>query len=431
MTTDSEKQMEKHDPAVDKLCKFRIEVPYTLINRICIYRDNRGTLWYPDQWAKDLNFHAMYIKDLRLCCPVEKGAPPVRFVNSSTYPLLNRIQVYPLPPDNGWVSVAKNLVPNFLKIASVFKNSNIVHTEACGWPFPLSYYLLPLQSWQRRPWIFVLESTFWDLSPHEKPTLGRLFESRFNRFFVRKCLKQADVSIFTTASYKREFEPPGVNGIINTPTWIDLDQCLSTQDAEAKWTQKLRQSHAKYIFTGRMITQKGVAQLLEAIRILTERNVEISIDFMGSGGEFEEKIRELAAKPQGSVKTKHLEPVPYGPQFFATIAEYDAVLVPSLSQEQPRIPLDAASQALPIIGSDTIGLREIIENHKTGFLVAPGNAKLVADIIEKCSNNRAQLKRAGMEAIARARNSTHASMHLRRAQILSENLQRGVVTATN
>src|SRR5437763_3525524 len=53
-----------------------------------------------------------------------------------------------------------------------------------------------------------------------------------------------------------------------------------------------------------------------------------------------------------------LDPVPPGAPFLALVRRYHALLLPSLSDEQPRVVLDAASQAVPAIASDTDGLRD-------------------------------------------------------------------------
>jgi glycosyltransferase involved in cell wall biosynthesis len=54
--------------------------------------------------------------------------------------------------------------------------------------------------------------------------------------------------------------------------------------------------------------------------------------------------------------------VRYGPDFFRLVRRFDAVLVPSVSDEQPRIIFDAFSQAVPVIGSDAGNIREIVDH---------------------------------------------------------------------
>ncbi len=50
-----------------------------------------------------------------------------------------------------------------------------------------------------------------------------------------------------------------------------------------------------------------------------------------------------------SVRVSLLEPVSYG-TFLNLLRGFDAILVPSLSDEQPRPIFDAFSQAVPVLG---------------------------------------------------------------------------------
>jgi glycosyltransferase involved in cell wall biosynthesis len=165
-----------------------------------------------------------------------------------------------------------------------------------------------------------------------------------------------------------------------------------------------------------------VLVLLDAIRLLNQRGVEVSIDLMGSGV-LEDACRRFTEQEHGTVQLRFIEPVPYGPEFFATLAEYDAVLVPSLSDEQPRVPFDAFSQGVPVIGSDTIGVREVVKDGVTGFLCTAGDAHELAAALERHAKARDALRDAGLRALEWVRERTHAAMHLERVSILNEALR--------
>ena len=414
--------VEDPDPALERLRRECIRQPYTLFNRIVLVRDVCGTLWFPDLWAKDLCLHLIYLKDMRLCCPVKSGTPPADFVSASTHPELAALKVEPMRVDHGWLSVLKNLVPNFLTVAAAVEHSEVLHSGAAGWPFPPSYYLLALRPFKRRKWVFLVESTFWHLTEYEKPTLRRVLVSYASRFLVRRCVAAADVRIFTSAGYRDFLLPPGKRGYVNNATWINREHCASFTDAQARWQATLTgRQHAHFIFPARLIPQKGVEVLKDAIRMLNQRRVGLAVDFMGSGG-LEDSCREFAEREQGTVRLRFLESVPYGPEFFATLAAYDAVLVPNLSDEQPRIPFDAFSQGVPVIASDTIGVREVVEDGLTGFLCPAGDARELAAMLEHHAKAREGLRDAGLRALQRVRERTHAAMHLERFTILREAL---------
>ena len=123
------------------------------------------------------------------------------------------------------------------------------------------------------------------------------------------------------------------------------------------------------------------------------------------------------------MKVRFVEPVPYGPEFFGKLSEYDALLVPSLSGEQQRILFDAFSQGVPVIASDTKGVRDVVEDGVNGFLCPTGDVQELAAALERHASARRGLRDAGLRALELARDRTHAAMHLERTAILNEALR--------
>ena len=97
-------------------------------------------------------------------------------------------------------------------------------------------------------------------------------------------------------------------------------------------------------------------------------------------------------------------------------------MVPSLSDEQPRIVYDGYSQAIPILASKTAGLQDVIQNNLTGKLVRPNDAIALADLLEASWHELEPLKVMGMQSLHTARGMTHQKMHEQRWEILIEEL---------
>src|SRR5262249_26033527 len=110
--------------------------------------------------------------------------------------------------------------------------------------------------------------------------------------------------------------------------------------------------------------------------------------------------------------------LPYGPQFLTFLEQYHAILVPSLSDEQPRIIFDAAARGVAVLASDTDGLRPHIENGRTGVLLPPGDAAALADAMASWSGNPRELRKFALEALSRVRGKTHRAMHAERSRII-------------
>jgi glycosyltransferase involved in cell wall biosynthesis len=113
-----------------------------------------------------------------------------------------------------------------------------------------------------------------------------------------------------------------------------------------------------------------------------------------------------------------LDPVPYGAEFFGLLRRYHGVLVPSVSDEQPRILYDAFAQAVPALASDTPGHRAAVIPGETGFRFAPGDVAALLAVLVEVHERPDALRAMGMTARDRAVGSTHRAMHLTRAKAL-------------
>jgi glycosyltransferase involved in cell wall biosynthesis len=113
------------------------------------------------------------------------------------------------------------------------------------------------------------------------------------------------------------------------------------------------------------------------------------------------------------------DPIPYGPAFFAMLRKHNAVVVPSLSDEQPRIIFDAFSQGLPVLGSDTGGIREVVDDGVNGKLVVPGSSLALSEILEWAACNGPELERMGLTALRKSQTYTHLAMHEKRSNIIA------------
>jgi glycosyltransferase involved in cell wall biosynthesis len=154
---------------------------------------------------------------------------------------------------------------------------------------------------------------------------------------------------------------------------------------------------------------------------LEQRGVSICLDIYGNG-ELLEVCEEAAKCGAVSATVSVCGTLAYDASFFAAIRQYHAVVVPSLTEEQPRIVFDAFSQAVPCLASDTSGLRQCIDEGVNGRLTRAGDDVALADLLEWAARDRASLERMGINALAAARALTHRKMHSDRCAILVEKL---------
>ncbi|MCD8284143.1 MAG: glycosyltransferase [Opitutae bacterium] len=117
---------------------------------------------------------------------------------------------------------------------------------------------------------------------------------------------------------------------------------------------------------------KGLRFLLEAMEILAGKNVHLIFV-----GDYEEKDRKFAETCAAGSQI-HLVGVGDGMRY---VAGCDVFVLPSTRDASPRCVREAMACGLPCIVSDIDGARDLIVNHETGLLVAPGNPQQIADAI--------------------------------------------------
>ena len=393
-----------------------IKEPYLLCVCVPVSIDGEGRRWTDELWAKDLELHLEYIDDLTIACPVVKRQPQDRetCLNQPPFDRLEFIDL-PYPRSHG---AAIRCLPQFVgKLWSGARNASIVHSGFGGWPIAEGWFLTPIGKLQKKFVVTNVESSFWRQDGPQVSWRKRILSSVMEQL-TRFAVRIADLRFFTSKAYAAEFLPEHApRSFVIPATWINEEWVLSEERAAAAWDAK--EGVTRLIFAGRLVADKGVGVLLEAIDEAMDAKVEITI--IGEGLMRDQCVR-AAQENHGSVAVQFLDPVKYGEPFLAILRSHDAVLLPSLSSEQPRLLFDAFSQAVPVIGSATGGICEIMEAGVTGRLVPPGDAGALAQALIWASRNRTELRRMGLAALDKGREATHRAMHRRRQEILLQAL---------
>jgi glycosyltransferase involved in cell wall biosynthesis len=86
---------------------------------------------------------------------------------------------------------------------------------------------------------------------------------------------------------------------------------------------------------------------------------------------------------------------------------------------------DAAARAVPVLASDTDGLRPHVQDDRTGRLVPPGDSEALAKAMATLMDNTELLRSFAMEALSSVRGKTHRAMHVERSRIIARHLGAG------
>ena len=393
-----------------------ITLPYILFVCAPLEIDEQGRRWTAASWAKDLALHLDYLTDLTLVSPAIRTKSRSSKLISLNEPPFDRLKYVDLPcPTSSWEAL-KTLPSHVLQYWRAVGRGRIIHAGFAGWPINQGLLAIPLAKVRGRFILANVESSFWRAS--SPASWGRRVQGSLYEVLARICLRMGDVRLFTSKAYLQELMPPGAPRAYVTPaTWLDEEWILSEDEARDAWAAK--RGPVRMLFASRLIPEKGVFTLLSAIKAVAEvgTDVEFSIHPIGEGGLRDECVaaaRSLAGRASLTI----LDEVPFGEPFMHLLRGFDAILLPSLSDEQPRMAYEALSQAVPVIGSATGGIREVVESGVNGRLSPPNDVDHLARSFLWAGRNRAELREMGLRGLISVRHSTHKAMHRNRHELL-------------
>ncbi len=405
----------------------KLRGPYLLATPIPVKRFGDG--WAASQlWAKDLLLHLPYMDEFVLAAPVAEelsASEPVVPI-PATGPNA-RLRVVALPPMTSVLGTLLRMPVTLARLWREIGRARIVHCGIGGWPIPFGWFVVPMTKMRGKFLIIIVESAAWRSVPAHERGLRRLklrFKAGLYEVMGRWCVRKADAAFFTHSEYQTAFPPrhPSPEHVLQA-SWIDEGDILSDAQAAELWRGKGADGSrpVRVVFVGRLTVAKGLLLLLDVIRDLRARGVAVELDIFGFG-ELEPQCRAAAEAANSGVKFRGT--LPYGPEFFRAIRGYDAVVVPSLSDEQPRIVFDAFSQAVPILASGTMGHRECVTEGKNGLLFKVDDAAALGACIERVARERGVLAELGMASVVAARAHTHQAMHRRRFELIKRAMAR-------
>lgn len=154
------------------------------------------------------------------------------------------------------------------------------------------------------------------------------------------------------------------------------------------------------IMVTRVIRSKGVLDLLAAARAL--RRTRPRVRFVLVGADEPESMDRLSEPELESLRRELIWTGPRS-DVPALLAAADLMAFPSgYGEGIPRVLLEAASMALPIVTTDSPGCREVVVPGVNGFLVPIGDAAALAGALERLADDPALRERFGENGRARA-----------------------------
>lgn len=163
-------------------------------------------------------------------------------------------------------------------------------------------------------------------------------------------------------------------------------------------------SRPRFLLIARMLSDKGVGEFVEAARILNQRGLDSEFCLLGfldvqnpaaiTRSQMDEWVAEGVVRYLGVSDDVRKE-----------IAEADCVVLPSYREGTPRTLLEAAAMARPIVTTDSVGCRDVVDDGVNGFLCTPRDALDLAnkmhEIAKLTDSERHEMGLRGRKKVAR------------------------------
>jgi glycosyltransferase involved in cell wall biosynthesis len=227
----------------------------------------------------------------------------------------------------------------------------------------------------------------------------------FRNFFIRK--KEHKVVWIAPSDFmKNELLKAGFTRVLTEPYGFDLNKYNYSP-------VKKRGNNRTIIFYSRLDYSKGTQNLVHAFRKVVKEVTDANLIIVGSGSQFnnikhlinelklQDSVKLMGWLDQASIKDIHL------------IA--DLLAAPFLGPDnQPLVVCESMLLGTPVVATDVGGVAELIENGKSGFLVAPDNIDSYAKKVVEILRNKEMAQQFSAEARQKAEKMFEMEGHIKK-----------------
>ncbi len=231
--------------------------------------------------------------------------------------------------------------------------------------------------------------------------LRRFGYHAIDRYLARRttcliCVADADLAL----AEAHGLAPEGKAHLIRNG--IDTDRFTSSAEARSVRRAGMCQSDRLVIGTvGRLHRQKGQASLIDAARIVVERDSRARFVIVGEGeerGALEKRITATGLAGRFELIGARYD-IP------ELLSEFDLFVLPSLWEGLPLTLLEAMAVGLPVVATSVDGIVEVVRDGMEGRLVPPNDAAALADALVDLLGSPERIESCGRRAVERVRSA--------------------------
>jgi len=352
--------------------------------------------------------------------PLSVAFEPAIF--SYVFPENSSITFYPLPNFTNRFQFLIQLPKIVYALSRNIREEDIVHSVGTVYlPVGITANILCLLQ-RRKKRIFVLDEDYVTnvalTIKSEKDTrkkVAYLMIRPLYDFVIKFCIATAPLTFVVGAALYKNYEKCGNVKKIHA-SWVRERDILAPTYIEEKLKNVGKGGHCKILFAGRLIHIKGPLIAVKAAKVLKQRGVPVTLDIYGRGALLKE-LEDFVSSNDLSDIISFKDLLRYD-AFYRILRQYDIIIAPNVSGEQPRIIFDAMASGVAVVGSKINSFMDIISDGDNGLLCTPGDPESFAFAIENLCTNTQLLTRVLYGGIETVKENTIESMSAKRKQII-------------
>jgi glycosyltransferase involved in cell wall biosynthesis len=184
-----------------------------------------------------------------------------------------------------------------------------------------------------------------------------------NKSMICGIYKRADGNIVLSDRFKDDLARWGFGGPIFTET-TTIDPDLIEEGTEG--AVSFHGKSTNLLFLSRVEIAKGLIELIKAYKILKQRNDAYTLKIAGDGPDLE-YVKKYVEK--NDIRDVIFTGFVGGEEKKKCYREASVFCFLSYTEGMPNAVLEAMAMGLPVVSSDAGGLRDILSDGKTGFIV--------------------------------------------------------------
>lgn len=206
---------------------------------------------------------------------------------------------------------------------------------------------------------------------------------------VRSATAVACISDFCRSQLMRLVEPEHWDKLRIVRMAIDTDRFSAPDDDRSgRRGQPLR-----VLTVGRLVPEKGAPVLLDAVAALRNKGLPVMLRMVGAGpmrDHLRDRVDQLGLA--GLVTLTG----PVGPDDILEHYHWaDVFCLPSFQEGLPVVLMEAMATELPVVTTRIAGIPELVQHGRSGWVVAPGRADLIATALTEVAGDPQRAREQG------------------------------------